>query len=116
MNGTQPSSAAPDGRLLESKLVVPRPVFRVLRRTRLASLLDLITQHRVTLVCAPAGSGKTTSCASWAQSRRDSTAIAWLSLDRADNDPQRFRSYLLAALRQAGPALQETAASMEAAA
>src|SRR5260370_38650620 len=116
INGTQPSSAAPDGRLLESKLVVPRPVFRVLRRTRLASLLDLIPRHRGAVAGAPAGSGTTTSCASWAQSRRDSTAIAWLSLDRADNDPERFRSYLLAALRQAGPALQETAASMEAAA
>jgi LuxR family transcriptional regulator, maltose regulon positive regulatory protein len=91
------------GRLLESKLRVPHPVFRVLRRARLTSLLDLTTQHRVTLVCAPAGCGKTTACASWAASRADAMRIAWLSLDHADNDPARFRSYLLAALRR--PAL-----------
>ena len=117
VNGTQqPSTAAQGGRLLESKLVIPRPVFRVLRRARLANLLDLTTQHRVTLVSASAGSGKTTSCAAWAQSRLDTTAITWLSLDRGDNDPQRFRSYLLAALRRAGPALKDTADAMERAA
>jgi LuxR family transcriptional regulator, maltose regulon positive regulatory protein len=98
--------------LLEAKLAVPRPVFRLLRRPRLASLLDLTTQHRVTLVCAPAGSGKTTSCASWAQSRLDTSRIAWLSLDRGDNDPAGFRSYLLAALLRAEPALADTATAM----
>jgi LuxR family maltose regulon positive regulatory protein len=120
VNGTQQvsqtqqiSRGAPDDGLLESKLLLPRPVFRVLRRSRLAGLLDLTTQHRVTLVSAPAGSGKTTSCASWAQSRADTTRIAWLSLDSADNDPARFRSYLLAALRRAEPALRDPAADME---
>jgi LuxR family transcriptional regulator, maltose regulon positive regulatory protein len=91
------------GRLLESKLTIPQPVFRVLRRARLTSLLDLTTHHRVTLVRAPAGFGKTTACASWASARADAMRIAWLSLDQADNDPARFRSYLLAALRR--PAL-----------
>ena len=103
---------AANSSLLEAKLAVPRPVFRLLRRPRLASLLDLTTQHRVTLVCAPAGSGKTTSCASWAQSRFDTTRIAWLSLDRSDNDPAGFRAYLLAALVRAEPALQDTASAM----
>ncbi len=117
VNGTeQPNGEAAGGRLLESKLVLPRPVFRVLRRSRLAGLLDLTTQHRVTLVSAPAGSGKTTSCASWAHSRVDTTRIGWLSLDRGDNDPGRFRAYLLAALQRAEPALKETAASMDRAA
>ncbi len=112
-NGAQhPHGEAADSRLLEAKLAMPRPVFRLLRRTRLASLLDLTAQHRVTLVCAPAGSGKTTSCASWARGRLDTTRIAWLSLDSGDNDPAGFRSYLLAALLRAEPALKDTAAVM----
>ncbi|HUK72130.1 MAG TPA: LuxR C-terminal-related transcriptional regulator [Streptosporangiaceae bacterium] len=104
---------APGGRLLESKLAIPKPVFRVLGRARLSSLLDLSTQHRISLISAPAGSGKTTSCASWAQGRIHATRIAWLSLDHADNDPVRFRSYLLAALRRAEPALNEIAHDLQ---
>ncbi len=100
-------------RLLESKLTVPQPVFSVIRRPRLTSLLDTTTQHRVTLVSAPAGSGKTTACAAWARSRHDTTRIAWLSLDPADNDRARFRSYLLAALRRAAPAPQDVLRGVE---
>ena len=105
----QINGEAPGGRLLASKLALPKPVFRMLGRTRLSGLLELTTQHRITLVSAPAGSGKTTACASWAQGRLHTTRIAWLSLDHADNDPVRFRSYLLAALRRAEPALHEAA-------
>ena len=105
----QINGEAPGGRLLASKLALPKPVFRMLGRTRLSRLLELTTQHRITLVSAPAGSGKTTACASWAQGRLYTTRIAWLSLDHGDNDPVRFRSYLLAALRRAEPALNEAA-------
>ncbi len=104
---------APGRRLLESKLAIPKPVFRVLGRTRLSGLLDVTTQHRITLISAPAGSGKTTSCAAWAQGRAHTTRIAWLSLDQGDNDPERFRAYLLGALRRAEPALKETARGIE---
>ncbi len=93
------------GDLIERKLAEPRPVFKVLRRTRLLGLLDTTTSRRVTLVSAPAGSGKTTACASWAAEVADKTKIGWLSLDSLDNDPTRFRTYLLAAMRRAQPAL-----------
>ena len=105
----QINGEAPGGRLLASKLALPQTVFPMLTRTRLSRLLELTTQHRITLVSAPAGSGKTTACASWAQGRLYTTRIAWLSLDHGDNDPVRFRSYLLAALRRAEPALNEAA-------
>src|SRR6266571_7496140 len=101
------------GDLIERKLAEPRPVFKVLRRTRLLGLLDTTTSRRVTLVSAPAGSGKTTACASWAAEVADKTKIGWLSLDRTDNDPVRFRSYLLAALRRAQPALRVGAGTVE---
>jgi LuxR family transcriptional regulator, maltose regulon positive regulatory protein len=96
------------GGLLEAKLGIPRPAFPILPRARLTHLLDGTTGHRVTLLCAPAGSGKTTACAAWAHRREGRPRIGWLSLDRADNDPGRFRSYLLASLRGAGISSQES--------
>jgi ATP/maltotriose-dependent transcriptional regulator MalT len=41
----------------------------------------------LTLVCAPAGFGKTVLVADWA--RRHPRPAAWLSLDEGDNDPAR---------------------------
>src|SRR5215211_8632822 len=51
------------------------------------------------LISAPAGFGKTTLLGEWAASRSDERSIAWASLDEGDNDPARFLSYLVAALR-----------------
>ena len=87
--------------LLEAKLDIPQLGFRVLHRARLTRLLDDTTRHRVTLLSAPPGSGKTLACALWAQDHQGNPRSGWLDLDRADNDPARFRSYLLAALRRA---------------
>ncbi len=55
----------------------------------------------VTLVCAPAGFGKTSLLSGWAGQSPEG-AIAWLSLDRHDNDPGRLWSGLLGALRATG--------------
>ena len=70
-------------------------------RPRLFALLDQGMQRPVTLVAAPAGSGKTLLLASWA-AQASSGPVAWLSLDPADNDPDRCWTYVLAALRGAG--------------
>lgn len=51
----------------------------------------------LTLISAPAGAGKTTLAGQWLSDRRDQTA--WYSIDEADNDPQRFWTYLISALR-----------------
>ena len=67
-----------------------------LRRERLLDVLRL-DPAPVTLVAAPAGYGKTSLLSGWvAQSRDD--AVAWLSLDRHDNDPGRLWSGVLEAL------------------
>jgi LuxR family maltose regulon positive regulatory protein len=56
----------------------------------------------VTLLSAPAGTGKTTLMSSWAKDRAERGArVAWVSLDRNDNDPRLFWSGLLAAVRLA---------------
>ena len=53
-------------------------------------------QRMLTLICAPAGIGKTTLISEWlAGSKRP---ITWLLLDEGDNDPTRFLTYLVAAL------------------
>ena len=52
--------------------------------------------NKLILVSAPAGAGKTTLLSTWAQKKK--LPLAWLSLDKADNDFYRFWSHLLAAL------------------
>ncbi|MEQ0563451.1 LuxR C-terminal-related transcriptional regulator [Amycolatopsis sp. NEAU-NG30] len=71
------------------RIFVPRP--------RLAALFDRATARSVTVVRAPAGAGKTTALAGWAAGRRD---VAWVSLDRDDNEELRLQAAILAALRR----------------
>ncbi|MGW4488550.1 LuxR C-terminal-related transcriptional regulator [Amycolatopsis sp. NPDC004368] len=72
-------------------------------RPRLLNALDRAAPEAATMVCAPAGSGKTLVLAEWV--RGGENEAAWLSLDAADNDVRRFRSGLLDALVPAAPAL-----------
>lgn len=84
--------------LLSSKLTLPLLPEHLVARPRLLERLHTSTTKPFTLVCAPAGFGKTVLVREWiAQSKRSSV---WFSLDNADNDPHRFLAYLSAALRQ----------------
>ena len=61
--------------------------------------------HRLTLVSAPAGFGKTTLLSDWLahlDQRAETRGSAWLSLDDGDNDLPRFLTHLVAALQGAG--------------
>jgi LuxR family maltose regulon positive regulatory protein len=65
--------------------------------------LDLARERTLTLVSAPAGFGKTTLLGEWLQSNREDESPlpgTWLSLDIHDNDPARFTTYVVAALRK----------------
>ncbi|MBN1659041.1 MAG: hypothetical protein JXA93_11590, partial [Anaerolineae bacterium] len=86
--------------LLATKLHRPRPVSSLVARPRLTHCLDegLRQAHRLFLVVAPAGYGKTTLVADWLD--RAGVSSAWLSLDEADNDPLRFFTYVVAALQK----------------
>jgi LuxR family maltose regulon positive regulatory protein len=93
--------------VLATKLVAPVLRPRLVPRSRLTERLDgaLRDRHRLTLVSAPAGFGKTTALGSWLTHLREdgrSYAAAWVSLDEGDNDLGRLLDHLLAALGKAG--------------
>ncbi|MBW0117363.1 LuxR C-terminal-related transcriptional regulator [Pseudonocardia abyssalis] len=88
------------GTVLASKLRVPASRGRSVGRPRLHEHLDRATGGTLTLVSAPAGFGKTTLLANWLASA-GGRSTAWLSLDEQDDDPTRFWTHLVAALRTA---------------
>jgi len=94
--------------LLQTKFHVPPVRSNLVPRRHLIERLDegLRLRHRLTLVSAPAGFGKTTLVSAWAASvgarHASPRQVAWLSLDEGDNDPTRFLAYLAAALRTVG--------------
>jgi LuxR family maltose regulon positive regulatory protein len=94
--------------LLATKLHRPRPTSKLVARPRLTHRLDegLQNGHRLFLVVAPAGYGKTTLVTGWLGNA--GIPSAWLSLDEADNDPLRFFTYVVAALQETlGPKLTQ---------
>jgi len=73
------------------------PILRhpIVQRPRLT---DTFTNRRpLTIVSAPAGSGKTTLALEWLAN--NGAKVAWLSLDEDDNDPIRFVNGMIAALQ-----------------
>jgi LuxR family transcriptional regulator, maltose regulon positive regulatory protein len=85
--------------VLATKLFVPPARPHAVLRPRLIARLNegLSSGRKLTLISAPAGSGKTTLVSEWIASCGRS--VAWLSLDEGDNDPACFLTYLVAALQ-----------------
>jgi LuxR family maltose regulon positive regulatory protein len=101
-NGVVPDLALAAS-VLATKLHVPRAQPGFVPRPRLTARLDEGLARGVSLVCAPAGSGKSSLVAAWA--RAAAVPVAWLSLDPGDNDPARFWRHVVAALDLASPGL-----------
>jgi LuxR family transcriptional regulator, maltose regulon positive regulatory protein len=95
--------------LLTTKLFVPLNRPELVPRSNLIQRLTAGTHsgRKLTLISAPAGFGKTTLVTEWLhnlqgdakQENHPQPRIAWLSLDEGDNDPVRFLTYFLAALK-----------------
>jgi LuxR family maltose regulon positive regulatory protein len=85
--------------LLDAKFLVPRPRPGTVSR---AVLIETARSSdcRVVGVMAPAGYGKSTFLAEWAQA--EDRRVAWVSLDRFDDDPAILLASVAAAYRRAG--------------
>ncbi|MEJ2149893.1 MAG: LuxR C-terminal-related transcriptional regulator [Chloroflexota bacterium] len=96
MDNAPPGWGAP----LATRLTIPPPRPDAVARPRLIERLDDAPRlgHRLTLVSAPAGFGKTTLLSAWAGGSE--RAVTWLTLEESDADPAQFLTYLVAALGQ----------------
>jgi len=74
----------------------------LVERPRLFALLDRGAQGPVTLLCAPAGSGKSVLLSSWLNRREPAGAVAWVRVERGETDATRFWSTVMDALRRSG--------------
>jgi LuxR family transcriptional regulator, maltose regulon positive regulatory protein len=95
----RPARWDPD--LLESKLHRPWVRPGTVRRSSLIDWLTRDDSRPIVSVVAPAGYGKTTLLAQWAE--RDTRAVAWVSVDDKDNDPKVLLYYIAQALDAVEP-------------
>ena len=96
--------------ILATKLYIPPPRSKIVLRPHLVERLNAGLHHKLILISAPAGFGKTTLVSEWVQEMGGVTppiAVAWLSLDGSDKDPARFLIYLVAALQTVAPNIGE---------
>ena len=104
--------------LIQTKLTIPpAPAFSI-PRPRLLEALNRGLQlgHRLLLISAPPGYGKTTLLSNWIRAMDSPlpggdgplARVGWLALDEGDNDPARFWCYFAAALSPQIPNLLET--------
>ena len=89
--------------LVATKLQPPRVRDQLLDREHLLERLNAGVGLPLTLVACPAGFGKTSLLAAWYRAEVPRRAMAWLSIDKDDNDPAVLWAYLLEALRRVCP-------------
>jgi len=90
--------------ILASKITAPDVPDWALQRPRITEQIAQGTRRcPLTVVTGPLGAGKTMALALWAAA--ESRSVAWVTLDKYDNRPGVFWSYVVAALRRSGVAL-----------
>jgi LuxR family maltose regulon positive regulatory protein len=89
---------------LVAKVRIPSARAGAVGRGRLVNRLRAADPSPVALIVAPAGYGKTTLLAQWAE--KDARPVAWVTIDPRDDDPILFLRHLGAALSGAGVAGQ----------
>lgn len=87
--------------LLRTKLFRPSPPQDYVVRPRLVEALNDGLGRPLTLICAPAGYGKTSLASAFLATCP--LPSAWVSLDEGDNDLRLFLEYVLAAIDSACP-------------
>jgi LuxR family transcriptional regulator, maltose regulon positive regulatory protein len=105
------ASPAPElGQLFNAKFSAPQPRPGTVSRARLIEAARL-SDRRVVAVTAPAGYGKSTFLAEWAQA--EDRRVAWVSLDRFDDDPAILLASLASAYARADPGSAELVADIQ---
>ena len=99
--------------LIRTKLRLPSIRPNLVPRPRLQEPIAQGLRGPLTLIIAPAGFGKTTLVASCIASC--GRPVAWLSLDKDDNQVGRFLSYIIAALQETDRTIGSGAAQLMAA-
>jgi LuxR family transcriptional regulator, maltose regulon positive regulatory protein len=104
-----PTVAELEQLLLDAKLSVPQPRPGSVSRAKLIER-GRASDSRVVAVTAPAGYGKSTLLAEWAiaEDRR----VAWVSLDRFDDDPAILLTLLASAYARVSPSSADLIADM----
>ncbi|MDI4649203.1 BTAD domain-containing putative transcriptional regulator [Cohnella hashimotonis] len=87
--------------IVRTKLAIPQLRSAPVPRPRLMRKLNEGLNARLTLVSGQSGYGKTTALSQWA--REANLPVAWLSLDRQDNDWIAFWSGVTAAIETVAP-------------
>lgn len=101
------------GLLLRTKISPPITRHQVVERPRLDRYCEQALAHPVTLICAPAGFGKSTVITNWHQSQASTEIpLAWVSLDEDDSEPAQFATYITAALDDIKPDILEQMQSL----
>lgn len=97
--------------ILDTTICMPPPPFGLIERPRLMHLLQQPEPDtRLTVICAPAGEGKTTALVSWLSQHPH--PVAWLSPETDEQDPMRFLRLVLAAIERVCPACSRAASAL----
>jgi len=83
--------------ILVTKLFAPQRVAQAVSRGALVEQLNNGLARKLTLVCAPAGFGKSSLLGEWAAGC--DRPCAWVSVDQGERDVQQFLAYLVAAVQ-----------------
>ena len=89
--------------LIRSKVYPTNQRVDVLKRPSLIKQLDECMDATLSLVCAPAGYGKSTLYADWRNKLlQDNVKACWLSLEQEDNDAFQLLTYIAYSLYEGG--------------
>ncbi|MGD1996895.1 MAG: tetratricopeptide repeat protein, partial [Anaerolineae bacterium] len=90
--------------LVRSKLLIPSPA-GLLHRPRVSQTIERGLEHKLTLLSAPAGYGKTSALVDFTQ--HSSMPVCWYTADERDRDLGVFIEYLVGAIRERIPGFGE---------
>jgi LuxR family maltose regulon positive regulatory protein len=83
--------------MLLTKLHIPPAGNNLVHRSDLFGKLNPGLSRKLILISAPAGFGKTTLISDWINQQK--IPSAWFSIDKSDNDPVEFLSYIISGIQ-----------------